>query len=124
MKKMGDKMKVAIPTQRDKGLDDTVSDVFGKAETFTIIEISNNNITRVDILKNPAAFYKHGAGPIAIKTLIDKGITTVAAYEFGIGVSTLLDQQNIEKITIKAGIPVKTALKIIRPSLSFNKNEA
>lgn len=105
------KMKLVIPTKGTKGLDDVVSAVFGKAENFTIIEISEGSIVSVEVVKNPAATYKHGAGPIAIKTLTEKGVTAVAARELGLGASTLLEQNNIEKHHVEAGILVREAVK-------------
>jgi predicted Fe-Mo cluster-binding NifX family protein len=88
-----------------------VSDVFGRSETFTIIDISNGSIRNVKVVKNPAASYKHGAGPIAVKMLADLEVTAVAAKEFGLGASTLLDQNNIKKCKVNAGIPVREAIK-------------
>ena len=104
-------MKLAIPTKGDKGMEDVVSDVFGRAEKFTIIEIRNGSIGNVEVVENPAATYKHGAGPIVVKMLADMGVTAVAAREFGLGASTLLDQHSIKKFSVKAGISVNEAVK-------------
>jgi predicted Fe-Mo cluster-binding NifX family protein len=38
-------MKICIPTEGEKGWDDTVADHFGRAPTFTIIDTENNEIT-------------------------------------------------------------------------------
>lgn len=107
------KMKLAIPTKGNKGLDDVVSDVFGKAKVFTIVEIAEGLVTRVEVVENPAGTYKHGAGPIAVKTLAEKGVTAVAARELGLGASTLLDHTNITKHKVKAGIPVREAVEAV-----------
>ena len=106
-------MKLAIPTKGDKGLEDSVSDVFGRAETFTILEIANNSIVNVEVVRNPAASYKHGSGPIVVKMLTDMNVKAVAAKEFGLGASTLLEQNKIKKLKIKAKIPVKEAVQNI-----------
>jgi predicted Fe-Mo cluster-binding NifX family protein len=37
----------------------------------------------VEIVKNPAATYKHGARPTVVKMLADMGVNTVAMREFG-----------------------------------------
>jgi predicted Fe-Mo cluster-binding NifX family protein len=42
-----------------------------------------NVIKNVKVLENPAVSYKHGAGPIAVKMLIDEGVNTIIAPEFG-----------------------------------------
>ena len=104
-------IKLAIPTRETGGMDDVVSDVFGRAKTFTILDIKGRTVERVEIFRNPAAAYKHGAGPITVKTLKDKDVTMIVAIEFGPGVSTLSDQFNIEKVEIPRGTPVAEAVK-------------
>ena len=107
------KMKIAIPTKGDKGLEDSVSDVFGRSEKFTILEIADGSIVNVEVVENPAASYKHGAGPIVVKMLSDMGVTVVAAKEFGLGVSTLLEQNQIKKFNVEANTTVKEAVQEI-----------
>jgi predicted Fe-Mo cluster-binding NifX family protein len=36
-------LRIAIPTKRQGGLEDVVSDVFGRANTFTILEVEKGN---------------------------------------------------------------------------------
>ena len=107
------KVKLAIPTKGDKGLEDSVSDVFGRSEKFTILEIADGSIVNVEVVENPAASYKHGAGPIVVKMLSDRGVTAVAAREFGLGVSTLLEQNRIKKFNVEANTTVKEAVQEI-----------
>jgi len=106
-----EKFKIAIPTKGQGGLEDAVSDVFGRANTFTIVDVENNSIKNVMVLKNPAVSYEHGAGPIVVKMLIDSGVNMVIAAEFGPGVSTLFDQHKVTKITVQAGSSVSESLK-------------
>ena len=103
-------MKIAIPTKSDKGLEDIVSDVFGKAKTFTILEVCDGSVINVETVDNPASGYKHGSGPIVVKMLTEKNVKVVAAREFGIGASTLLEMNKIRKLKVKAGILVKKAV--------------
>jgi len=112
------KIKIAVPTRGDKGLEDLISDVFGRSEKFTILEIADGSIINVQIVDNPAASYKHGAGPIVVKMLTDMGVTMVAAREFGMGVSTLLEQNGIKRFNVKADIPVKEAVQKILEEIS------
>jgi len=107
------KIKLAIPTKGDKGVKDVVSEVFGKAKTFTVIEISDDNVISAEVVENPAVKYKHGAGPIVVKMLVDMGVTAVAARESGPGASTLLEQHNIDRFEVKAGISVEEAVKSV-----------
>ena len=111
------KLKIAIPTMGSKGLDDRVSDIFGRAKTFTIIEISDGSIDNIDIIENPAISYEHGVGPIVIKMLTDIGVSAVAFNEIGVGASILLDQNNIRKVKVESGIPVREAVKAILKEL-------
>jgi len=112
-----DRIRIAVPTRGDKGMEDVVSEVFGRSETFTIIDISDGSIRNVEVVKNPAASYKHGAGPIVVKMLADMKVTAVTAREFGLGASTLLEQNNIKKFEVKADTPVREAIKTVLKGL-------
>ena len=103
--------KIAIPTEGNKGLEDTVSNVFGRSKTFTIITITANKVESVEIKENPTISYKHGAGPIVAKMLVDMGVNKVIASEIGPGVSTLLDEFNIKKVKVEPGTQIRNILK-------------
>ena len=105
------KFRIAVATNGKKELDDTVSNVFGRAKTFTIVDVEDEKITGVRVLENPALAYAHGAGPIAIKTLVDDGVEVVLANELGIGASDILKQHNIIYIHAKPGTNVGDAVK-------------
>jgi len=105
------KLRIAVATKRHDGLEDTVSEVFGRANTFTIVNVDNEEIKDVKILENPAVSYKHGAGPIVVKMLIDTGVNVVLATELGPGASALLQQHKIATITVKSGTSVKEAIR-------------
>ena len=105
------KSRIAIPTKELGGLEDVVSAVFGRANSFTIVDVEEGVIKNVKVLKNPAVTYQHGAGPIVVKMLIDDGVNTVVAAEFGPGVLTLLDQHKVTRITVSAGTTVAQSIK-------------
>lgn len=107
-------VKLAIPTEGDKGLEDVVSEVFGKAKTFTIVELSDCSIHRVKVVENPAASYRHGAGPIVVKMLVEMGVTVVAAREFGPGASALLECLNVRMVIVKPGSRLPKPFKTCR----------
>ena len=111
--------RIAVPTKGHGGLEDAVSEVFGRANTFTIVDIDNGDIKSVKVLQNPAVSYKHGAGPIVVKMLVDSNVNIVISAEFGPGASTLLEQHNIEKASMKAGTIVSEA---IRKTLGWQKS--
>ncbi len=105
------KMKIAMPTKAYAGLDDTISEVFGKAKTFTIADIEDDQVREVNVIDNPAASYDYGAGPIAAKTLADLQVDLVMAKEIGPGASGLLKHHGIRTIRVKSGIRVADAVR-------------
>ena len=105
------KLRIAVATNEKKGLKDSVSNVFGRAKTFTIMDAENENITDMYILENPAVSYHHGAGPISVKMLIDEGVDVVIANELGIGATELLKQHNIKHMPAKPNTKVGEALR-------------
>jgi predicted Fe-Mo cluster-binding NifX family protein len=104
------KFRIAVATNGKKELDDTVSNVFGRAKTFTIIDVDNEKVISLKVLENPALSYSHGAGPIAIKTLIDDGVKIVIANDLGIGASEILANHKIKHVQARPGTNVKDAV--------------
>ena len=100
-----------MPTKGNDGLEDVVSDVFGRAKTFTIVDVEDEQIKGDSILENPGVSYKYGAGPIVAKMLVDNGVNMVLAYVLGLGAEGLLKQHKIEHISIKPNIKVETAVR-------------
>jgi predicted Fe-Mo cluster-binding NifX family protein len=105
------KLRIAISTRGEGGLEDVVSDVFGRANTFTVVDIEKGAIKNVKVLDNPAVSYHHGAGPIVVKMLVDLEVNMVIANIFGSGVIMLLDQHNITQITVDAGTLITESVK-------------
>jgi len=105
------KLKIAVPTETHKGLEDVVSSRFGKAKTFTIVTIEGEEVKKVQIINNPAASYPHGAGPIAVKTLVDRKVNLVVVPPIGQGASSLLDHYKIKKVSAKPHEKVAESLK-------------
>jgi len=114
-----EKCKIAVPTKGHDGLEDTVSEVFGKAKTFTIVEVENGQIKNVQVIDNPAATYEYGSGPVAVKTLADLKVDFVLATELGPGASALLEHHHIRKASVKPDIKVADAIQQILAELSF-----
>ncbi len=106
-----EKLRIAVPTKAHAGLEDVVSEVFGKAKTFALVDVEDGEIEKVQVVDNPAASYEHGAGPVAVKTLIDLEVNIVLAAELGPGASSLLEQHNIRKISVKPNIKVSDCVK-------------
>jgi predicted Fe-Mo cluster-binding NifX family protein len=104
-------IRIAVATGKNGGLDDRVSDVFGRADTFTLIDVDEGQIKNVKILKNPAVSYEHGAGPIVVKTLVDLGVNIVIGSELGPGALALIKQHNISMVKVNRGTLVSDAIK-------------
>jgi predicted Fe-Mo cluster-binding NifX family protein len=105
------KFRIAVPTKGNDGLEDVVSDVFGRAKTFTIVDVKDEQIKGDSILENPGVSYKYGAGPIVVKMLADNGVNMTLAYVLGFGAEGLLKQHKIEHISIKPNVKVETAIR-------------
>ena len=112
------KFRIAVATKGRDGLEDVVSEVFGRANAFTVIDAEEGEIKGVKIMENPAVSYKHGAGPIVVKMLIDAGVNMVLAAELGPGASALLEQHNVTTIVVKPGAGVEES---VRKTLSKNE---
>ena len=106
-------LKIGIATVGEKGLEDKVSETFGRANTYTVVEVKNGKIADVKVLRNPAVSYEHGAGPIVARMLIEEGVQLVVAGEIGPGVSSILEHHNVKRVTFKAGASVSEVLKDI-----------
>lgn len=104
-------LRVAVATKGNNGLEDVVSDVFGRTKTFTIVDLEDDKIKSDSILENPGASYKYGAGPIVAKMLVDNGVNLVLAYVLGCGAEGLLKQHEIKHVSIKPNIKVETAIR-------------
>ena len=113
------KLKIAVPTKAYAGLEDTVSEVFGKAKTFTIVEVENGQIKNVHVIDNPAASYDYGSGPVAVKTLADLNVDFVFAAELGPGASGLLEHHHIKKVSVKPHAKVADVIKENLTKLTF-----
>lgn len=105
------KLKIAIPTKAYASLEDTVSQVFGKAKTFTIVDVENGQVRKVRVIDNPAASYDYGSGPVAAKTLADLRVDLVMATELGPGASGLLKHHSIKVISVKPGTRVADVIR-------------
>ncbi len=104
------KIRLAVPTKGHDGLEDAVSRAFGKALTFTIIDVEGEEAKNVQVLDSPAASYDYGSGPVVVKTLVDLGVNMVVACELGPGASGLLDHHNVRKILVEPGAKVSDCL--------------
>ncbi|MDH3392824.1 MAG: dinitrogenase iron-molybdenum cofactor biosynthesis protein [Desulfobulbaceae bacterium] len=74
---------IAIPTEADTGLTGSRSDHFGHSKMFTLVTMSDNDITKVESLANKP--HEKGGCMNVIKHLQDHGVDTVIAGGMGNG---------------------------------------
>ena len=74
-------MRIAISTGKG-GLDDMVFPVFGRCQTFTIVD-ADKGITGSTVIPNPAASAGGGAGIMAAQAALDQGINAVITGNCG-----------------------------------------
>lgn len=106
------RIKIAVATKGSGGLEGEVSDVYGKAKTFTVIELEDDKIRNVEVRENPGAPYEHGSGPLAGKFLSETGAKAVICGEFGPGALSLLETIKIHPIKVEAGTKVSRAIRV------------
>ena len=85
--------------------------MFGHSKTFTIIDVENGKIVESRVIDNPAFSYEHGAGPIAVKELVDNEVDLVISSELGPGASSILKHHHIKAVSIEAGTKVSEAFE-------------
>ena len=56
--------RIAVATQDLNGLDDVVSQVFGRSPTFTIVDVEDGVIRKIKVRKEPLRGYPSWSWPI------------------------------------------------------------
>ena len=109
-------MKIAVSTTTG-GLDDKVSEVFGRAVSFTIVDVEDGEIRNIDIVRNDFAVRGGGAGVAVSQFLADKGVNAVITGNVGPNALAVLSSAGI-KVYRGSGLTVKEAIeKLIRGEL-------
>ncbi len=106
-------MRIAIPSSKDGGLEDTISAVFARAPVFTIVDIENKEIKNVKTIQNEAMNVPSGAGPMVVQMLIKEGVEAVIAPQLGPNAMAALQAAGIKVYTFPPGTPIKEAIKKI-----------
>ncbi len=104
-------IRVAFPTNKG-GLDDEIYPRFGRAPTFTIVDVENGEIRNVKVVENPGARSGSGAGIKAVQKLVDENVSVVVGPNPGPNALMALQQAGIRVINI-LGVKVREALQQI-----------
>ncbi len=103
-------MKVAVTTQSG-GIKDLVVPQFGRAPTFTIVELSESGeVKSVEVINNVATQQLSGAGVSSAQLMVDKGVKCVITGSVGPKAMDVLSSAGI-KIYSAAGLTVEEAIK-------------
>ncbi len=104
MVEMGEGMRVAIPTYKG-GLDDVVCEHFGRAPTFTVVDIATNEYK---IVPNTGEHF--GGSRHAPEILAAEGVSAVICSNLGPRAILMLSELGI-KVFVGASGTVKDALR-------------
>lgn len=102
-------MKIVVATGKG-GLDDQVAPTFGRAASFTLIEVDGNKIAKVEVVPNQFAGAPGGAGIQAAQWVANVGAKAVIAGRFGPNAAGVLGQAGIEMLTL-SGLTVREAVE-------------
>ncbi len=96
-------MLVAVPVEEKGDLDSKVADTCARAPYIILVELGDGESRIVKTIENPALEFKHGAGPIFVKTLMDEGVEAVTCPDIGESVSELLLEHDIKVLKARPG---------------------
>ena len=103
--------KVGVASQGPGGLDDTVSPIFGRCPSFTLVEVENKAIKGVNILPNQYVSAPSGVGIAVVQMLANEGVRYLLAGRFGPNVSAVASQFGIQVIMVPPGTKIRDAIK-------------
>lgn len=103
-------VKIAIATKGFGGLNAQLASEYGWADTFTIVDVENQNVRNVEVIANPALNYDYGKGPIVSYTLINKGVTAIVAAGIGPGALEILKKHGVKVFILESKLLASDAL--------------
>ncbi|MGY4706187.1 NifB/NifX family molybdenum-iron cluster-binding protein [Candidatus Bipolaricaulota sp. J31] len=102
--------RVFVAATDTGGPGDRVFPVFGRAPTFTVVEVEDSEIKKATVLQNPYASAPSGAGIQAAQFVVEQGARVVFAGNFGPNASGVLAQAGVEMVPV-AGLTVREAVE-------------
>ena len=101
--------RIVVATQQG-GLDDQVSPVFGRCQTYTIVDAEEGEVGNTEVVQNQYANAMSGAGIQAAGFAANQGAEAVIAGNFGPNVASVLNQSGVTMVPA-SGISVKEAVR-------------
>ncbi|MEM3577300.1 MAG: NifB/NifX family molybdenum-iron cluster-binding protein [Candidatus Bathyarchaeia archaeon] len=106
-----ERLRVAVTTEGDKGIEDKISHGLGRSKTFTILDIESGEIKKVEVIQNPVESVNHGKGPILARHSANINVKVVIASEVGPGALAMLNVYGIRVLRATYGETVLEALR-------------
>ena len=105
-------MKIAVSSSSNAGLDSPVDPRFGRCAFFTIIEVTDSEVTGVQSLPNSAVTAFHGAGIQATQMVVNSGVNSIITGNLGPNAFYGLQQAGIPVYSVMPGILVSQAVEM------------
>ncbi|MFP4005680.1 MAG: NifB/NifX family molybdenum-iron cluster-binding protein [Candidatus Hadarchaeia archaeon] len=102
-------VRLVVATQQG-GLEDQVSPVFGRCQTYTTVDAENGEIKNAEVAQNQYANAMSGAGIQAAGFVANQGAEAVIAGNFGPNVASVLNQSGV-KMVPASGMSVREAVQ-------------
>lgn len=104
-------VRIALASSGPGGLEERVADRLARAPYFTIIDVEDCKTVGMRSVRNTAISFSHGAGPIAVKMMLDEGVSILVGPAPGESVATLLREHGIRLVEANPGKPLHEALR-------------
>jgi len=96
-------MKIVVATTKG-GLDDGVSPVFGRCQTFTLVEVGDKEIKGAEVIQNEFAGAAGGAGIQAAQFIAEKNAEVTMAGNFGPNAARILTSAGIQMVQAQGNV--------------------
>jgi len=103
------KARVAVPSSKNGGLKDKCGRHFGQCQTFTLLDLMDNEVLNVDIIKNPD--YRNGSCMKLIGILKEHSVDTILVDGMGKMVFKICADLGINVYYGIGKVSVETALE-------------
>ena len=110
-------MRIAFASDEDEGLESVISEKFGRAKYFVIVEAGGEDVRLVRTVVNPGSEAKSGAAMKAVQKLDEEGVDVVVAGAFGPNALAGLDELGIKHYEM-SGVRVSEALGKVLKEIS------
>lgn len=104
------RFKVGVASQGRGGLDDVVSPIFGRAPSFTIVEIEGKEIKNVKVLPNQFLSSPSGVGIAVVQMLGNEGVKYLLAGRLGPNATLVANQFGMQVIMVPPGTKISNAI--------------